>query len=423
MSSQPHPNLKVIHGGKSLVANPDTVAVDELRNMPAKRRLDAIISHPDAKSVTRSLPAPDVYWLIKEIGLMDCGELIELASPEQMLFCLDMDIWHRWIPLTESLFEWLGLLMESDQKTILEKVRALDQELLILFLKQEILVGGGLQLLSDDDPAEGDWDHSFDNIYYVKFLNKEHAFIVGQMLDYLCQFDQSLYVSLLEGVRGELTVDLQEVSFQFRTARLTDFGFPELSMALELYSFVDPDRFVPAAGKAEFSSEGYEFLPLTVSGDDLFSQALSLAPASVHAELKLLFNNAIVAEGMPFSDADAIRRLYRRVSGYLSLALQFLGGMDVSVAANLLQNNYLKDLFRLGFSLTLRLQHRAQSLSRGDMKVNHPTERALEGIKKKHPLYYRGFDDDLADGYREFRTLYDLQVVESFIESLQGRSS
>lgn len=416
-------NLAVINGAKStataFASLPLETKIAELALLPARRRMAAILGDPQGRELVRALPATDVFWLVKELGLADSGELIEFAAPEQIAFCLDLDVWEKWTPQPERFLVWLQAIMDAGPDVAMEIIRGLDQELLILLLKQEIQVGGGLQTLSDDDESAGTWEQTFDNIYFFNFLNKEHAPQIGQFLQLLCQRDQSLFVCLLEGVKSELTADLEEVSYQFRSGRLGDYGFPELTEALAVFSYLDPDTFVPAVGKEPLIAAGFSSLPITIQGEDLLTRVLAGASASTLAELQVLFNCALVAEATPFADSDDILAVCRRVRGYLNLALEHLCAGNEAVAAQLLEQEYLKRLCQLGYSLVLRLRRQAEGLSREGLQVNHPTERALAGIMQRHPRFYRGFDKDHADGYREMRTLADLRLVAEFLDSLE----
>jgi hypothetical protein len=388
--------------------------------MPTKRRLDKILSHPQGRSLVRALPATDVFWLVKELGIEDSGELIELASSEQLVFCLDLDVWEQWAVQPERFLQWLSAILEGEPLAALAKIRDIDQELLILFLKQEIQVGGGLQLLADEDEPTETWDLTFDNVYSFNYLNKEHAPQIGQLLELLFQQDQDLYVSLLEGVRSELTIDLEEVCYRFRTGRLEDYGFPEPTEALGLFSYVNPDHYKPSASKDLLMASDFPFIPIPIKGDNLLTRVMAGASSSVLAELRVLLNIALVAEESPCYDSEAIIGVGNRVFSYLNLALEYVSGDNEQRAAELLEQEYLKRLCQLGFSLVYRLKRQADGLTGSGLTANHPTERALAGVRQRHPQFYRGLDADHADAFRDFKTLADIQLMRDFLDSLAG---
>ena len=68
----------------------------ELRTMTAKKRVDRIIERKDALKVVRALPVEDLYATLREVGLEDALEVIELASPKQVRsFCPRDAPWPR----------------------------------------------------------------------------------------------------------------------------------------------------------------------------------------------------------------------------------------------------------------------------------------------------------------------------------------
>jgi Family of unknown function (DUF6178) len=424
MSHEPVSTLTLVQGGNNpappLTAQAMEQILAELGTMPAKRRLNTLLSHPHGRKLVRALPATDIFWLVKELGIADSNELIELASREQLVFCLDLDVWEKWTLQPERFFEWLSAILESELPTALAKIREMDQEMMILFLKHEIKVGGGLQLPSSDDEQVESWDQTFDDVYSFNYLNKDHAVQISQFLELLFQNDRDLFVCLLEGVRSELATDLEEVSYRFRAGRLGDYGFPELSEALGLFSYIDPDSYVPATAKDLLLEANCPFIPIPVQGNNLLTRALAGASGAVLAELRVLFNTALVAEAAPFADSEAIVSLCNRVCSYLNLALEHYCGDDERRATEILEQEYLKRLCQVGFSLVHRLHRQAKGLSRGTLKANHPTERALDGIIRRHPQFYRALDEDHVDGYRDFRSLVDLSLMQEFLASLSG---
>ena len=48
------------------------------------KRMEALLSRPDAEAAVTEMPVQDLYYLIREVGLTDAHALVELASPEQV---------------------------------------------------------------------------------------------------------------------------------------------------------------------------------------------------------------------------------------------------------------------------------------------------------------------------------------------------
>ena len=67
----------------------------QLSAASGSRRLDLILSAPDPGALVRALPADELYFTIREIGLADAVELVQLASAEQFRTFLDLDAWRQ----------------------------------------------------------------------------------------------------------------------------------------------------------------------------------------------------------------------------------------------------------------------------------------------------------------------------------------
>jgi len=172
-------------------------------------------------------------------------------------------------------------------------------------------------------------------------------------------------------------------------------------------------------GKKPVTANAVASLPVPVSADTpLLYRGLALVGSDdLYMELDYLINNALVADGSAFADTEAMRTTVNRVYGYLNIALESICGEDAKRAGEVLAAEYLKRFFQLGYSIIFNLKIRAASVSTMDYAAN----RLLGGLKSKRPLFYRGVDADKIDGYREFRSMADVSVVDNFLSHL-GRS-
>ncbi len=64
----------------------------------AEKRIDALISADDAAEQVAALSVSDLFFLIDEVGLADCVELLSLCTNQQIRGCIDMEIWDRDMP-------------------------------------------------------------------------------------------------------------------------------------------------------------------------------------------------------------------------------------------------------------------------------------------------------------------------------------
>src|SRR5690242_4815945 len=92
-----------------------TLAVSRamLATAPGRRKLDLVLNQPDPAAFVRRLPAEDLYFAVKEIGLADCAELLSLATPAQFRAFVDLDAWDRDAPNSTRLLQWLRVAREA----------------------------------------------------------------------------------------------------------------------------------------------------------------------------------------------------------------------------------------------------------------------------------------------------------------------
>jgi len=101
------------------------------------------------QSLERVIPRlqPDVlHQVIQRAGLEKCGEIVMLATPEQLRHIFDLDLWRPAEPGLEEQFdggrfgEWMELLAESGDSAAAQKLTELDDDLVIAGLAQHALV-------------------------------------------------------------------------------------------------------------------------------------------------------------------------------------------------------------------------------------------------------------------------------------------
>ncbi|MBI2355295.1 MAG: hypothetical protein HYV06_09745 [Deltaproteobacteria bacterium] len=377
-----------------------------------------VLGDPDGKKLARAMQPHELYWLFKEIGGQDAMKLLGLASPEQCVFILDMELWRGWSFSEDKAVEYLGYIMQGSEEHFLELLPHLDFNLLSLFLGRELVVAGGIGDLNTDEERQTDWDHTFDNVFLIKFKNPKNARIIGSFLELVCRLDNPLYTSLMESVSGEIDIESEEECYHTKSGRLADLGFPPLDEALEIYSRINPATFTPGRNKVLFQAVETSTLPETfLTGKTFLERVILRADSELfRMELNYLINTALVADEAHLADMEQMRSVVERVYGYLNIALEYLSEGDETKGVEIITGEYLKRLFHLGFSLVLGLKFRADKLSEPD----YATGKVLSGLKTARPRYYRGLDSDAIDGYREFREMHDVTTVSDFLKRLEG---
>lgn len=189
-----------------------------------KKRLAALFDAPDPEKAVRALPAREIYAIIEESGIENSFELYQLASIEQALVILDLALWEDWTISIEETCRWLEIILSADSDYVLWLLSRIDQELLILLLKKTLTVGGGVADIIGSEDLNDDWDHTFDEVFFLRIEDEEHSDLIMKMLELLYNENHRLYRSLMLGAESELVAELEETAYQFRTARLEDEG-------------------------------------------------------------------------------------------------------------------------------------------------------------------------------------------------------
>lgn len=195
--------------------------------LDSKQKLKMIFDDPAPERVVEGLAAADIYTIIKDVGLENTFDLFQLTSPEQARVILDLDLWEEWSVSVEKTVAWLDMILAAGDDYALRLLAQLDQELLIIFLKKTLSVGGGLGDIINSEDFCGDWDHTFDEIFFLKIEDTENCELILKLLELLYNENHGLYRSIMLGAENELLTELEDTAYQFRTGRLEDEGIYE----------------------------------------------------------------------------------------------------------------------------------------------------------------------------------------------------
>ncbi len=360
----------------------------QLAQLPARKRMDALVEAPNARALVRSLPAEDLYITIQEVGLADATELVQLASPTQFRTFVDLAGWKRDRLEPHAVLTWLRAARGDEPEEFLRKLHGTDLEVLE-YLLHEFIVVHDLEENPDVNP-EGVTLETPEGRYLVEF-KVEGAELSGlrSLLNDLIAENPFEAVRLLEAVRWEVPSELEEAGYQFRTARLQDMGFPTLEDAMSLFSRVDvPPAPTSGARQGALAPEQGRVDWLVAA----FQGLTEVERDNLEGEVRDVSNAALVAELADPGDLDALRNVGEMVRDYLSLGFEYLTGGDASRATDVVHDTPLKRIFQVGFTLTLQLKYRADRLMKAPMAVLDETPlvfpeeaAALAALRLKRP--------------------------------------
>src|SRR3954470_5528182 len=77
------------------------------------RRIDALLSSEDAPAAIAALSPGEIFELVHEVGFEDAQPLLELATPQQIKGCFDLEGWTKDELEVAGPKPWLASLMET----------------------------------------------------------------------------------------------------------------------------------------------------------------------------------------------------------------------------------------------------------------------------------------------------------------------
>ena len=337
--------------------------VRRLTELAPKNRLDAMMEEVDGRALVRSIAAEDVYAAIIDVGLADSTEIVQLSTPEQFRTYVDLAAWQkdRMDPL--EVLHWLRAARGEDDHEFIRKLQGLDLEVLE-YMYRKLTIVHDLQE-NPDVNTEGVTMETPDGAYLLEFRIEgvdEHA--LRRLTQDIMANNPFELSRFLEAIRWEMTTELEETAFQFRQSRLQDLGFPPLEEASRAFAWVDPATFkMPAAsGAAALTapSSRHDFVGAMFKGLDAGERQ------NLEGEVRYLVNCVLVAEGAEPGDPDAIRKFSEAARDSLDLGLEHLTGGDVERAPEVVRERPLREIFQVGFSLTLKLKRLAERMQKVD---------------------------------------------------------
>lgn len=411
-----------------------------LTQVDAKTRQDLILSSRYSLDLVRLLSPEMLFYTIKEIGLVDAVGLIALASPEQVRDMMDLDCWRKDHLDNPRTLMWLMMLDEAGSGKLAQWALRADVELLVLLVRRHFEI-----VRKSDIEEDFDFDQSlyftFDDQYLLRFLGDEEP-ILHLLLERLRVLDYRMYIYLLENCLMELESSLEEGAFRWRSARLADRAYPDYEEAQGLFLIVAPeavrlDLFPRISMRPLRFADGEALTPsdhalmLLDMADSFFLRVLrNLSLDAVEAlghDLATLTNQVVIVEGCDPGEVSEVRRCVDLVHDSLNIGVEYLARGDEEKAVQLLHETMLRPFFQIGRSLTLRLGQQARQLASTLQKgigehwaalVDSPFREAIAGVQRRVPLFFRGLESPGEILFRQFRSLTDVEKVETLLEQI-----
>ncbi len=194
--------------------------------------------------LVRRLPAQDALIQIKERGLQDSLEILELLSPEQVQNMFDLDVWDDDHIQSENVETWLEALFQANPMRAVQVFHELDPEFLAYLIK----VNTEVYELDDGQEPDGltaERIRTPDNQYVVCFSKP----IWRQFFEQFMSRDLEFATQIIQSVRFETASGLEEEALRWRDSRMQDLGFAPFAESKAILAYVNPDAPLPPANE------------------------------------------------------------------------------------------------------------------------------------------------------------------------------
>lgn len=126
----------------------------------ARHLLARLLETPNLAQVVQSLDPKVLHQLVRHFGVEECGEVIALATTQQLTQIFDDDLWSSNTPGIAEQFDadrfslWLEVLAEVGEAVTAQKLVAMDFDFVTGALSRQFLVVDGEALMVSPDAAE-----------------------------------------------------------------------------------------------------------------------------------------------------------------------------------------------------------------------------------------------------------------------------
>ncbi|MBL4632341.1 MAG: hypothetical protein JKY56_00625 [Kofleriaceae bacterium] len=406
----------------------------------AEKRIDALISADDAAEQVAALSVTDLFFLIDEVGLADCVELLSLCTNQQIRGCIDMEIWDRDMPQIEALLPWLATIQENGFEFLGRVWSGLDQELAALTLASLCNIYDKSLGEEVPDEEERDYFETPDTFFQIVLINEDQAQdkLVHSIIEDLYRADMQMARHTIMSARSEPKAELEEMSYRWRSGRMADLGYVEFYEALEVFRLLDPSSIKigeDTAGELEAAVIADEtplvsVLPVvvidSVVGRSFFVQALEqiqdeTTVANLQSALLFLVNRVMSAGRLQPGQSEALKLAALHATATVALGLEYVSDGSVDKASEALRSISMSRLHRVGYTLCVRMARFARMIAPRALNAGETTLCVLEAVLGKRPFYPAILDNPQSTEMRAIESLADLRKIADYLSDLALR--
>jgi hypothetical protein len=399
------------------------------------RRIDALLSADDAQAAIAALHPSEMFELVHEVGFEDAADLIHLATPEQIQGCLDLDAWSKDQVEIAPMKPWLASLIDAGFEKVGQVFGGLDAELRALIMQRMVKVYDVSLGEEPDEDNEAPIMPTSDRYFLLELVGDEDSQrLIGQLVEDLYRADPDLARHTIMAARSEPPAELEEQSYRWRAARLADQGYVDFYDALDLFRPLDADQVHIGEDTHEriggISDDAPPRMPLAIAEEVIGRGFLARAMAAIEepgeaerleAALMVLVNKVLAAGRAKPGQAEVVRRGALYATATLSLGLETVARGDLARAQQALRTISVHRLFRVGYTVTLKLARLARALAARSVTAGSPARELVAGLCSPRPLFARAADEPPAPGMRPFEAQADLRRAGEILTGLTLR--
>lgn len=380
----------------------------------------------------KKIPAEALYLTIRQNGLPDSLELIEICSKEQLQLFFDLDCWSNRVGEgdrfdEEKFWEWLELPDVAEDTDILKKIiRSLDLKLVARLIARYVHIH--ISTEPTDEPPEA-YYYTPDKGYtwvHVHLAEPHRNFLLNRLLAAIFEYSAEVFYQLISVPNVATESVLEEEAYKERQQRLSAEGFPDRDLAFEITTPLEYRNIKTTDSQYQFSKD-ISSVPAEVFSKDAIYPLQSLWEQAentleLDAELTLILNSFFIRFQVSVSEQEEISFATRQVKGAINIALEKFAAEDPLA---FYQQYNLQKLFRFGLFELGRLQKKAQKIDPNKLKQLSKTNSflfsSIAGLLENPPKLAREITEDKENQvveYLPFIHLSELKESEDFLNSI-----
>lgn len=422
---------------------------EEARRMSGMARLNTLLGVPQSEQLVQSLPAEDLYFLVRDIGVNDTVALVRQASQEQLASFVDLGAWTRDRFSITHFEEWFAAAEEAGESTVRRFVSGLDPELVVLVLMRSVIQIWDKREVPEDVPDEHVLLPSPDGAFQIEMIASDPRLpLVKTLVASLYEGDIERGRRTLQACRWEMPSNLEEQCYQWRSGRLEEMGFVPVDEAMEIEAPIALDSVrglaqdaEPPAGGPTLESAGW--LAARMDAAPFLERILrELTDPEVRETALLgfvvLLNRRLSARGLETSEWSTVEEEAAHCFRVASIGLERTLAGTTLTAEGVLARVPLRLLYRAGNTALRELRDAGRALAAraaGEATTtpfDPPFDLWLEGVCSWPPLRLETAptDEGAKPGLAPFRSLsevdhardklHEAETILGFFESQLG---